>query len=190
MNKDPEVTIFKIAVIVGEQVRNAEENMANILSFLDMFGVPYHIYACVDKNGKHIIKKYKNVKRVVSYDQVESDPVVRENTKLCTSFMKRGGWQFIKCNIAADMIQEPTEYTHMIKLRTDSVYRWNALFTKMFPGQTEIKKRDIINVRKMFQLFLGLLTDFRNNVFLKRALFLFSESSVIYLLTKRFAVAK
>jgi len=145
---------FKLAVIIGEQVRNAEANMANILSFLDMFGIPYHIYACVDKNGEHTIKNYKNVKRVVSYEEIAADPMVQENTKLCMRFMKRGGWQFIKCNIAADMIQDSTQYTHMIKLRTDSVYRWGALFTKMFPRKTQIEKCDIVNVREMFQRFL------------------------------------
>lgn len=146
---------YKLAVIIGESCRNTTENMDNIECFLDLFDVEYDIYACVDKPEE--LSAYKNIVSNVSFESVSDTPVVSKMEQTCGKYMHGASWQFIKCNVAVQSIIESTHYTHMMKLRTDCVFRFPEMFSRMFPHSTNIDASHVNEMKNMFKQFLNVV---------------------------------
>lgn len=144
---------YKLAVIIGENCRNAVENMDNIECFLDLFGVDYDIYACVDKPEK--LSAYKNIVSNIPFHTVSGSPEVIKMIKTCGEYMKNASWQWVKCNVATRSIVSSTQYTHMMKLRTDCVFRFPGILRRMFPTGINIGAEHVNEVKNMFKSFLN-----------------------------------
>lgn len=153
---------YRIAVIVGENCRDTTHNMESITCFLELFGVPYDIYACVDIPDK--LKKYNNVVTAIAYEDVANTPRVKKMRETCMKFMRKAGWQFLKCNIAMDQIKNTKRYTHMLKLRTDCVFHCINVIHRHRPGWDR-KDKILVknNINDLIQIFKQTLQDMHND---------------------------
>lgn len=151
---------YRLAVIIGENCRNSVENMDNIECFLDLFDVEYDVYACVDEPEK--LSAYKNITSNISLSTVSSSPEIGEMIRTCGKYMKNASWQWVKCNVAVRSIGESAYYTHMMKLRTDCVFRFPGILRRMFPGSTDISAAHVNGMKDMFKQFLNAVYENRS----------------------------
>ena len=152
---------FRIAVIIGERYTGVDDNISNILCFLDLFKTPYDIYVCADDDDIKHYKKIRNVKSVIGFSQAIEEHG-REELKLARQFMGNAAFQFVKCEFAIRSINDISKYTHMMKIRGDCIFQFNIMICRMFPGQWKLKtitpdritQHHVEELQKMFKKFL------------------------------------
>lgn len=146
-------TNFKLAIIVGEQSRAVHFNIDNLTCFFNLLGIPYDFFVCTDKISHW--KNIKNVKSLTMYQDIKRDDqnIYRRVT---IPHMKRAGHQFIKSNHAIDTIKNNHSYTHMMKLRTDSIYLFNQLLRRVSHDNkvNKIEIKHVKHIRNILSLWL------------------------------------
>lgn len=144
---------FRLAVIVGEQSRAVSFNIDNLTCFFNLLKIPYDFFICTDDASQW--KDVKNIKSLILYQDIkQNDREMYERVTL--PHMGISGYQFIRCNHAVDSMKEPHIYTHMMKLRTDSIYMFRNLIHRAFPN-IEINKITIEHVDRIRNILTACL---------------------------------
>lgn len=153
----------RLAVIIGEEVRQTQYTIKNLECFLELLPIPYDIYACVDNPS--IFNNIKNVKSATSFkEDCLSSQKWAEIKETSISYMHGAAWQWIKCNYALSQIRHPKEYSHIMKLRTDGVFDFRHVISRKFghpikdPVNTP-NKQHVQFLRDMFHEYIRVLED-------------------------------